>query len=224
MHPKNDPRSGDARRDEQQRHLKIRIKRTEAERLQLGLRSDVPTGLVLFGGQGNRVMLEIAERLDESKLELQIIFICGKNQPLVKALRERKSRIRFYVEGFTLEIPYYMHLTDFFIGKPGPGSLSEALAMQLPVITECNGWTLPQERYNARWIVERNVGLSLKSFREIVPVEQLLEPHAFAEYRRNAGLHPNRAIFEIPEFLEQILQHHETSQRPPASALQTAKI
>lgn len=190
-----------------------------AERARLGLRPDVPTGLVLFGGQGNQVMLEIAERLDESELELQLIFICGKNQPLARELRERKARIRSYVEGFTLEIPYYMHLSDFFIGKPGPGSLSEALAKQLPVITECNSWTLPQERYNVQWIKEQNVGLSLKSFRKIVPaVKQLLDPKTFALFRHNAGLHPNRAIFEIPGFLEEIFHRHEAAHENAATA------
>ncbi len=48
-----------------------------------------------------------------------------------------------------------MHASDFFIGKPGPGSISEALAMKLPVIVERNAWTLPQERYNADWVTER---------------------------------------------------------------------
>lgn len=191
------------------------------ERARLGLLPDLPTGLVLFGGQGNRVMLEIAERLDNSRLDLQLILICGKNQQLASVLRGRKARLRCYVEGFTTEIPYYMHLSDFFIGKPGPGSVSEALAKQLPVITECNAWTLPQERYNVRWVVEQNAGLSLRSFRKIVPaVEQLLQPHAFAEYRRNAGLHPNRAIFEIPEFLEEIFRREESvDASPPNTAL-----
>jgi hypothetical protein len=189
-----------------------------AERHLLGLLPDLPTGLVLFGGQGNRVMLEIAERLDKSNLNLQLIFICGKNHNLATALRQRRARLRSYVEGFTSEIPYYMHVSDFFIGKPGPGSVSEALAKRLPVITECNAWTLPQERYNARWVVEQNAGLSLKTFREIVPaVEKLLNPAAFAQYRKNAGLHPNRAVFEIPGFLEEILQR-ETSLRDAAPA------
>ncbi len=188
-----------------------------AERVRLGLLPDVPTGVLLFGGQGNRVMLEIAERLDRSRLNLQLIFICGKNQHLAQALRQRSWRIRAHVEGFTTEIPYYMHLSDFFIGKPGPGSVSEALAKELPVITVCNAWTLPQERYNARWVVKRNVGLSLKSFREIVPaVERLLVPATFATYRQNAALHPNRAIFEIPGFLEEIFLRES---RTPESAL-----
>ncbi|MGB6718767.1 MAG: glycosyltransferase [Candidatus Acidiferrales bacterium] len=196
-----------------------------AERKLLNLHPDLPTGLVLFGGQGNRVMLEIAERLDNSTLDLQLIFICGKNQNLAQELRHRKARIRSYVEGFTSEIPYYMHLSDFFIGKPGPGSLSEALAKQLPVIVECNAWTLPQERYNARWVIERNVGLSLKSFRELVPaVERLLDPQTFASYRRNAGLHPNRAVFEIPGFLEEIFQREDGARANMVDSAQRALI
>ncbi|MGB7229329.1 MAG: glycosyltransferase [Candidatus Acidiferrales bacterium] len=196
-----------------------------AERKLLNLHPDLPTGLVLFGGQGNRVMLEIAERLDNSTLDLQLIFICGKNQNLAQELRHRKARIRSYVEGFTSEIPYYMHLSDFFIGKPGPGSLSEALAKQLPVIVECNAWTLPQERYNARWVIERNAGLSLKSFRELVPaVERLLDPQTFASYRRNAGLHPNRAVFEIPGFLEDIFQREDGARANMVDSAQRALI
>lgn len=177
------------------------------ERKRWGLEPDAPTGLVLFGGQGSWAMSEIAERLDKSDLELQLILICGKNFRLMNELRERKWRIRCHVEGFTKEVPYYMHLSDFFIGKPGPGSLSEALSKQLPVIVECNAWTLPQERYNAQWIKERGVGLTLRSFREIVPaVNFLLRPEEFTRFRENTCKQPNRAVFEIPGFLEDILQ------------------
>ena len=72
-----------------------------AERARLGLRPDLPTGLVLFGGHGSKVMLEIAERLDRSTLDLQLIFVCGKNEKLANALRARKSRVPHFVEGFT---------------------------------------------------------------------------------------------------------------------------
>jgi UDP-N-acetylglucosamine:LPS N-acetylglucosamine transferase len=58
-------------------------------------------------------------------------------------------------------------LADFFIGKPGPGSISEAVQQQLPVIVVRNSWTMPQERYNAQWVRENKVGLVLPSFRSI---------------------------------------------------------
>lgn len=134
-----------------------------AERLRLGLRPGVTTGLVLFGGHGSNVMIEIAERLDRSGLELQMIFICGKNERLAAKLRERKWRMPVFVEGFTTRVNYYMQLADFFIGKPGPGSVSEALAMNLPVIVECNSWTLPQERYNADWVLRKRLAWSCRA-------------------------------------------------------------
>jgi hypothetical protein len=105
-----------------------------------------------------------------------------------------------------------MALSSFFIGKPGPGSISEALQFHLPVIVECNGRTLPQERYNAQWVTEKRVGIVLKTFRQIREgVEELLEPSAYEELSANAQAYENRALLEIPGFLEQILDRHEAS-------------
>ena len=178
-----------------------------AGRLRLGLREDLPTAVVLFGGYGSQAMLEIAERLDESKLELQLIFICGRNEKLASALRAGKPRLPRFVEGFTKDVNRYMHLADFFIGKPGPGSVNEALAMRLPVIVACNAWTLPQERYNATWVLEKEVGVVLRSFSKIVPaVGTMIEPANLARFRANAGGLKNQAVFEIPAMLEQILE------------------
>ena len=176
------------------------------ERQRLGLGAERPTALVLFGGHGSRVMKTIVERLDRSGLDLQLILICGRNAKLAQTLREKKIRMPIFVEGFTKEIPYFMHLADFFIGKPGPGSLSEAIAMRLPVIVECNAWTLVQERFNAAWVREQQIGIVLKNFRGIAAaVEEILRPGVLARFRENEARLENRAVFEIPEILEKIL-------------------
>src|SRR5580698_2175143 len=176
-----------------------------AERLKLGLKPDVPTAMVMFGGFGSKVMLEIADRLDASGLNLQLLYICGRNEKLAEALRAKPAKLPRCVEGVTKNVNTYMQASDFFIGKPGPGSVSEALAMQLPVIVECNAWTLPQERYNAAWVLENNVGFVLKSFREVVPaVAKLVEPVTLARYRANAAGMNNQAVFEIPGFLQTV--------------------
>lgn len=178
-----------------------------AERERLGLRADLPTGLVLFGGHGSDVMREIAERLDRSWLDLQLILICGKNEKLAINLRSGSRRLPRYVEGFTSKVNYYMQLADFFIGKPGPGSISEALAMRLPVIVECNAWTLPQERYNCTWVLEKEVGIVLRDFKAIeIAVAKMIEPATLARYRANTAALHNRAVFEIPGMLETILE------------------
>ena len=184
---------------------KTAVNRVE-ERKRLGLNAETPTGIVLFGGAGSATMLDIVKQLDAGKPDLQLILICGKNQKLLNAVKALKTRFPVFAEGFTQNVDHYMALSDFFIGKPGPGSISEALQFHLPVILECNGRTLPQERYNAQWVTEKRMGIVLKNFRHINDgVEQLLDPAAFAEFKANASGYDNRALFEIPEFLEEIL-------------------
>lgn len=172
----------------------------------LELDPEKPTGLVLFGGHGSAHMLRIAERLEELAGQVQLILMCGRNEKLAAELREMNLRLQMHVVGFTHEVPYYMSLSDFFVGKPGPGSISEALAMNLPVIIERNAWTLPQERYNADWVRRHEVGLVVRSFGKIcTAVEQLLEPPTMERFRRNVANVRNRAVFEIPDILGNIL-------------------
>jgi UDP-N-acetylglucosamine:LPS N-acetylglucosamine transferase len=188
-----------------------------AERERLGLDPKLTTALVLFGGQGSKAMLEIAERLDDSPLDLQLILICGRNQKLQSKLMKRPHRLRWFIEGFTTEVPHYMRLSDFFIGKPGPGSISEALAMKLPVIVENNSWTLPQERYNAEWVVGQGVGVAVSDFRHIAEVvRQVIEPANLASFRARAAALDNQAVFEIPGILAAIQREHAERQTKEA--------
>jgi len=189
----------------------LRVER-RAERQKLSLDPERLTGLVMFGGQGSPVIGQIADRLDGSGLDLQLILICGRNENQAANLRGRKFRMPVRVEAYTRETPYFMYLSDFFIGKPGPGSLREALAMGLPVIVERNAWTLPQERYNTEWIKENEVGVVVRNFREIVAaVKQLFAPDQFQRFRANAKKVKNRAVFEIPEILAKILESSQAS-------------
>jgi len=179
----------------------------ETQRRELGLEPDLPTAIVLFGGHGSKIMLDIAERLDASRQSLQAIFICGRNERLTARLRARRWRIPVHIKGFTATVFEDMRAADFFIGKPGPGSISEALAMGLPVIVECNAWTLPQERYNTEWVREKQVGIVLRSFRELgEAVGEMLQPERLARFRAQVAAQQNRAVFEIPEVLENILE------------------
>ena len=139
-----------------------------ALRKELGLNPNLTTAFVLFGGHGSKVMYDITERLDAANLPVQLILICGRNEQLATKLKSRKWKIPVAVLGFTKEIHKWMRAADFLIGKPGPGSIAEAMVRKLPVLIECNSWTLPQERYNTEWVQERQVGIVLKSFKEVV--------------------------------------------------------
>src|SRR4029077_8516392 len=138
-----------------------------ALRRKMGLREDLQTAIVLFGGHGSKVMYDIAEKLDAAGLPLQLILICGRNEELAGKLRARQWKLPKHIIGFTKEVHKLMRAADFLIGKPGPGSIAEAVVRKLPVLIECNAWTLPQERYNAEWVKEKGVGIVLKSFKEV---------------------------------------------------------
>jgi 1,2-diacylglycerol 3-beta-galactosyltransferase len=178
--------------------------RAEARKA-LGFDPEQPVGLVLFGGEGSAVMEQIARRLPDR----QLILICGNNQKLAARLRALTHPAPLHIEGFTREVPRYMQLADYFIGKPGPGSLSEAVEMRLPVIVERNAWTLAQERYNAEWIRENGIGVVLRNFRGIAEaVSRLLDPPIYTRCREAAERMENRAVFEIPDVLERICHAH----------------
>jgi UDP-N-acetylglucosamine:LPS N-acetylglucosamine transferase len=174
------------------------------ERRRLGLDPDLPTGLAFYGGYGCTRMLYIARRLAESRV--QMIFLCGRNARLAARLRNLSLPYPASVHEFTDRVPFYMGLSDFFVGKPGPGALSEALAMRLPVIVESNFNTLAQERFNARWIRQRQLGFAIPSFRELpAAIEELLNPAVYRNIQQRIARIKNTAVYEIPEVLEHIL-------------------
>ena len=181
-------------------HEPLRLERAE-ERRALGLDPNRPTGVVLFGGQGSRVMAAIAQELSD----VQLILLCGHNAQLAHKLRWLKAPAPRAVVEFTREIRRYMQLGDFFIGKPGPGSLSEAVHVGLPIVTVRNAWTMPQERYNTEWVRENELGVIGRSMRRLKePVRELLTH--LPEFSANVARMPqNRAVFEVPAILERII-------------------
>ena len=189
-----------------------------AERKRLGLEPDCPTGIVLFGGHGSQVMVDITKKLNQAGSGVQLILICGHNEKLAAQLKGLRTRKPIAVVGFAQNVEYYMALADFFIGKPGPGSISEALQFHLPVIVECNSKTLPQERYNAEWVTEKGYGIVVPSFKKIAPaVQRLLESATFDEFRRKASDYSNRALFEVPIILEQCAEYAQAPTQSEAA-------
>jgi 1,2-diacylglycerol 3-beta-galactosyltransferase len=173
----------------------------------LGLEPGRPTGVVMFGGQGSMRMLEVARALDH----LQLVLLCGHNEALRRDLAALRRSAPHAAIGFTTEVPRLMRLGDFFVGKPGPGALSEALHCGLPVVTFRNAWTLPQERYNTRWIESQGVGRVVPSMRALRPAVDALIADVEPVRARVRAL-DNRAVFEVVDVLAAILAR--ASSRP----------
>jgi 1,2-diacylglycerol 3-beta-galactosyltransferase len=174
-------------------------------RRDLGLEDEATTLLISFGGNGSAVSAVILDHLETAGADVQAIVLCGRSETLRKSLA---GRPRCRAVAFTDRVADYMRIADVFIGKPGPGSISEALHKGLPVIVECNKRTLVQERYNATWLEERGVGIALESFSDIArALSYLSDSNVMTLYRSRAKGLRNRALFEIPDILDGILRN-----------------
>ncbi|MBC7938816.1 MAG: galactosyldiacylglycerol synthase [Chitinophagaceae bacterium] len=171
-----------------------------ARRLALGLPADEPTGLVLFGGHGSSAMKLIQQRLTD----VPLILMCGRNATLAQTLTTAPAHARHVVVGFTPDVAQWMSLADFFIGKPGPGSLSEAVHMGLPVIVTRNAATMPQERWNTDWVREQGLGVVQRSFRAVrAAVADTVQ--RLPELQQQVRSVQNRAVFEVPDIVARLL-------------------
>jgi UDP-N-acetylglucosamine:LPS N-acetylglucosamine transferase len=148
-------------------------------------------------------MVRIARRMALAKSTTQFILLCGRNRDLFEQISGTNLPFPAHVQGFTENVAHYMSLSDFFRGKPGPGSVSEALAMGLPVIVEAGSKTLAQERYNVEWIQEQAVGSRLTTIKDLPQtISSLLRPTSYQSMRQRIQALSNRAVFEVPDVLE----------------------
>jgi len=172
----------------------------------LGLQPGTPTALIMFGGNGSSSATKtILNQLENTREPVQTIVLCGNNKKLVKDLSGRPD---CHATGFVSNVADYMRLSDFVIGKPGPGSISEAVFCGCPVIVEGNSSTMPQERPNLDWIKDNGVGIVVESFRkEMTQAADVLISH-LQTYRENIirNIPPNRAIFEVIDILGHKMQ------------------
>ena len=177
---------------------------------ELGLGADAFTVLVLFGGKGSPEIRPLSEALLREANGLRVIAVCGDNPPLFESLAEIEARSggRLHRLGFTDRVADYLAACDVLVTKPGPGSLAEAFHQQVPVVVTCNARTIPQERYNARMVRERGLGLVVRRWQQIPAAVASLhhDPDRLAGCRaRLAELPENTAVFEALDVLARTL-------------------
>jgi len=165
-------------------------------RADLGLDPDRPTALIMFGGNGSmRSTHAILKQFERSALGLQTIVLASL-----------AGRPRCHPVGFVSNVADYIRLADYLIGKPGPGSISEAVHLGRPVIVEGNATTMPQERPNVQWVRDNEIGIVVKSFRKEIVSAAGRMLGELDRYRANiaARIPENRAVFETVDILGEI--------------------
>lgn len=176
-------------------------------RRELGIGAEDFTVLVLFGGKGSPEVHPLCLALLKESPRWHVLAICGDNPRLQAAVGEvqRESGGRLHCFGFTDRVLDLMAACDVLATKPGPGTLAEALHCRVPSVVPCNAHTIPQERYNATFLAENELGVVVRQWREIPTAVSALaaDPVRRARMRRRLeALPPNRAVFEVLEILD----------------------
>lgn len=111
------------------------LERTDqpAARAEFGLHDDF-TCLLSLGAEGLAdEALPLAETL--ARQAVQVVAVAGRNAALkVEFDRLAERYPRFHAVGFTDRMPAYLAATDLVVGKAGPASTMEALAVGRPVL------------------------------------------------------------------------------------------
>jgi 1,2-diacylglycerol 3-beta-galactosyltransferase len=180
-------------------------------RRELGIPDDAFVALLLFGGKGAPEMEPLARELLAAAPALQVVAICGDNPGLQQRLDAAREGAggRLHVLGFTDRVAQLMAASDVLVTKPGPGTLAEAFHERLPVIVVSNRLTVPQERFNARMLESRRLGIVVGHWREIPGhVARLAaDAAALAELREALmELPENQAVYEALDLIAAELQ------------------
>jgi 1,2-diacylglycerol 3-beta-galactosyltransferase len=109
-------------------------------RKELGLDVDLPTVLVVGGGDGmggiENISKELGNRLGKSgtKPTSQMVVVCGNNEEARKKLEESYwgKGVKIYVKGFVNNMDEWMKASDALVTKAGPGTIAEASICGLP--------------------------------------------------------------------------------------------
>ena len=165
------------------------------------------TVMLLFGGKGSPEMEPLAARLLETDPGWRVIAACGDNPGLVAKLSAiaGKAGGRLFPVGFTDRVAELMAASDLLVSKPGPGSLTEAFHQGVPVVVTRNRHTIPQERFNTRFVEERGLGLVVRHWTEIPEAVAAFARDPAARARVKAAIAaqpPNRAVYEALEIVE----------------------
>ncbi len=129
-------------------------------RARLGL-EDRFTCLVSFGGEGvGRNPRGPIRALLDSDVHPQVVAITGRNEALKEELKALGTN-GLRVEGFVENLAEYLAASDVFVGKAGPSSVYEALAVGRPVLA--SGYAGLNELGVVRFVEGRGLGRHVRT-------------------------------------------------------------
>lgn len=187
----------------------------QAARKVLGLDPEKFTVFVNAGWAGGGNIPQIFRELARGELDVQAIFLAGKNEELRFEAESVAATAKFPVKviGYSDQVEQLMRAANVMISKLGGLTTFEALACRLPIIADVTTDPMPQEAGTVNLIVKRGAGVLLSKASDVVPtVRRMIEDSAHYAAMRAATVG-----LAIPNATKYIVEEIAALIPPPAS-------
>jgi UDP-N-acetylglucosamine:LPS N-acetylglucosamine transferase len=185
----------------------------QAARTALGLDPEKFTVFVNAGWAGGGNIPEIFRELVRGDLDVQAIFLAGRNEALRAEAESIAARANFPVKviGYSDHVEQLMHAANVMISKLGGLTTFEALAARLPIIADATTSPMPQESGAAQMVARRGAGVLLERAADIVPTVRRIATDArlYAQMRAaTAGIAFPNSTRRIVEEITALIPAH----------------
>lgn len=166
----------------------------EAIAQRLGLDSQLPTILIMGGGQGLGPIKDIIKSLVKLRKPLQLIVVAGTNKKLMAWLKKavERSSHKIIVYEYAHNVEELMTAATLVVTKPGGMTTTEALVKGLPMVIVK---PIPgQEMYNTKFLLSQGAAIRVNRLNRVGQnIETLLEMPQCLFSMRQAALANGRA-------------------------------
>jgi UDP-N-acetylglucosamine:LPS N-acetylglucosamine transferase len=161
----------------------------QAARRELGLDPQKFTVFVNAGWVGGGNIPQIFKELVRGELDVQAIFLAGRNEELRSEAESLAASANFPVKviGYSEQVEQLMQAANVMVSKLGGLTTFEALACRVPIIADATTPPMPQESGAATMLAGRGAGVLLKRAADIVPeVRRMVEDSRYYSNLRAA--------------------------------------
>ena len=181
-----------------------RADKAEARR-KIGLKEDVFTVMVMFGGGywggGFAIFKSLLKAVSGRKV--QIIMINGKNERDFKKIEKMnfEEGIDVVNVGFTDNVPLYLSAADVILSKGGGASVTETVNASVPMIAPER--MAAQEQSNVEYMKRKGVALSFKNEKELKGLLSTLmdDPNILRQMSEKTYFLRKNAINDLAHFM-----------------------
>jgi UDP-N-acetylglucosamine:LPS N-acetylglucosamine transferase len=161
----------------------------QAARRAMGLDPEKFTVFLNAGRAGGGNVLAVFRELVRGQLNVQAIFLAGKNRAVRAAAQSLAVRAAFQtkVVGYTAHIERMMSAASVMISKLGGLTTFESLACRVPIVADAITPPMPQEAGTVTLILKHGAGIVLRKAADIVPeIRRMVEDKAHYAAMRSA--------------------------------------